>query len=439
MLTRLNTLFKIFFIFFISTLSYAETMNTTLDNGLKVVIKKDPRAPVVTSHLWYKIGSGDEQNGITGISHALEHMMFKGTEKFPGSKFSDQVEKFGGSENAFTSRDYTAYYQTVPKSFLEDVIKMESDRMKNLQLKKSDFIKEIEVIKEERRLRTDDQSEAIAYEKLHATAFVNNPYHNPVIGWMEDLETMEVEDLQVWYDRWYSPNNATVVIVGDVDIKKTLQLVKKYYGPIKTMQLPVRKDKKEPKQFGTKLADLKIDGKQPYLIFGYKVPSLTSSDMNYKDCFALYVLSSILSYGDNSRLSKELIRQKKLAYAVDSSYSLFARNDSLFLVDASPVSGINLKNLEKEIESILYSYKKSMVTKRDLDKILAQVIAYEVYQQDSLFYQAYVYGMTSTTVGSIDIIKKFTDYVGSVTSQDIMSVAKKYFVPTNKTVAYVNK
>ena len=146
-----------------------------------------------------------------------------------------------------------------------------------------------------------------------------------------------------------------------------------------------------------------------------------------------------MSYGDNSRLSKELIRQKKVAYAVDSSYSLFARNDSLFLVDASPVSGINLKNLEKEIESILYSYKKSMVTKRDLDKILAQVIAYEVYQQDSLFYQAYVYGMTSTTVGSIDIIKKFTDYVGSVTSQDIMSVAKKYFVPTNKTVAYVNK
>ena len=280
-------------IFLLSFDVRAEIMEKTLDNGMHVILKKDKRAPVVTSHIWYKIGSADEVSGKTGLSHALEHMMFKGTKKNPGGLFSEVIAKLGGKENAFTSKDYTAYYQTLPSQYLEEAMKFESDRMTNLVVSKDDFLKEIEVIKEERRLRTDDQPEGIAYEQLYASAYNNSSYHDPIIGWMEDLHNMTEEDIFNWYKNWYAPNNATAVIVGDIDFDETFKMVEKYYGSKKRVDIQKRIQRNEPVQFGEKNISIIIKDKPSYLITGYKVPSINTK--KYRKVGMLCIVSVIRS------------------------------------------------------------------------------------------------------------------------------------------------
>ena len=416
----------------------AEIMERTLDNGLHVILKKDTRAPVVTSHIWYKIGSVDESSGKTGLSHALEHMMFKGTKKNPRGKFSEVISKLGGKENAFTSKDYTAYYQTLPSQYLEDAIKLESDRMSNLVVSKEDFLKEIEVIKEERRLRTDDQPEGIAYEQLYASAYNNSAYHDPIIGWMEDLHNMTEKDIFNWYKSWYAPNNATAVIVGDIDFDKTFKLVEKYYGNKKNIKIDNRVERVEPEQFGEKNISIVIPKKPSYLITGYKVPSLNTKNIEKWECYALSVLSGILSSGPNSRLQKVLIREKKLASYADSGFSMFSRKDPLFLIDVNPMVGRKISDIEIEIELIIQELKSKLVTQKELDRIKAQVLASEVYQQDSIDYQARILGMVKTSVGDTRIIKKYTANINSVTADQVRKVAKKYLVSNLKTSVKVN-
>ena len=416
----------------------AEIMERTLDNGLHVILKKDTRAPVVTSHIWYKIGSVDESSGKTGLSHALEHMMFKGTKKNPRGKFSEVISKLGGKENAFTSKDYTAYYQTLPSQYLEDAIKLESDRMSNLVVSKEDFLKEIEVIKEERRLRTDDQPEGIAYEQLYASAYNNSAYHDPIIGWMEDLHNMTEKDIFNWYKSWYAPNNATAVIVGDIDFDKTFKLVEKYYGNKKNIKIDNRVERVEPEQFGEKNISIVIPEKPSYLITGYKVPSLNTKNIEKWECYALSVLSGILSSGPNSRLQKVLIREKKLASYADSGFSMFSRKDPLFLIDVNPMVGRKISDIEIEIELIIQELKSKLVTQKELDRIKAQVLASEVYQQDSIDYQARILGMVKTSVGDTRIIKKYTTNINSVTADQVRKVAKKYLVSNLKTSVTVN-
>ena len=429
---------SIILIFATSFNARAETMEQTLENGLNVILKKDKRAPVVTSHVWYKIGSADEISGKTGLSHALEHMMFKGTKNNPGDVFSQTISKLGGKENAFTSKDYTAYYQTLPSQYLEEAIKLESDRMNNLVITKDDFIKEIEVIKEERRLRTDDQSEGIAYEQLYANAYSNGPYRDPIIGWMEDLNNMTDKDILNWYKGWYAPNNATVVIVGDIDFEETLKLVKKYYGSKKKENIKERTNRSEPVQYGEKNISIKIEDKPSYLIIGYKVPSFNSSSVKKWECYALSVLSGILSSGQNSRLLKTLVRDKKIASYADSGYSIFARKEPLFMIDVNPIVGKKISTIEYELSKIVKDLKTKLVSKKELDRIKAQVLASEVYQQDSIDYQARILGMVKTSVGDIGIIDKYTSNISSVTALQVREVARKYLVPSLKTTIKVN-
>ena len=235
----------------IATSAFATAHEYTLANGLKLVVKEDHRSPVVISQIWYKAGSTDELNGKTGVAHVLEHMMFKGTAKVPGGEFSRRIAAAGGRENAFTSRDYTAYFQQLQKSKLPLAMELESDRMRNLVLTKEEFAKEIRVVMEERRLRTDDQPRALVHEKMMATSYQSHPYRRPVIGWMNDLENMNVDDAKEWYDHWYAPNNAVLVVVGDINPKEIFALAQKYYGAIKPRQLlPLdkRKPQTEPKQ-----------------------------------------------------------------------------------------------------------------------------------------------------------------------------------------------
>ena len=442
---NINIVSKLFFtnvfIIILIIISYdarAEIMERTLDNGLQVILKKDVRAPVVTSHIWYKIGSSDEVSGKTGLSHALEHMMFKGTKKNPGGKFSEIISKLGGKENAFTSKDYTAYYQTLPSQYLEEAIKLEADRMSNLVITKKDFLKEIEVIKEERILRTDDQPEGVAYEQLYASAYNNSSYHDPIIGWMEDLNQMTDKDITNWYKSWYAPNNATVVIVGDIEFNRTFKFIEEYYGSKKRSAIKERVERKEPKQFGVKNVSITIDEKPSYLIMGYKVPSLNTKNIDHWECYALSVLSGVLSSGQNSRLQKILVRQKKLASYADSGYSMFSRKDPLFLIDVNPMVGKKINVIESELNKIIDNLKSNLVTKKELDRIKAQVLASEVYQQDSIDYQARILGMSKTSVGNIDIIKNYTSNINSVTAEQVRKVARKYFQLNLKTAVKVN-
>jgi zinc protease len=413
-------------------------MEKTLKNGLQIILKKDKRAPVVTSHIWYKIGSADEVSGKTGLSHALEHMMFKGTKKNPKGLFSTVIAKLGGRENAFTSKDYTAYYQTLPSQYLEEAIRLESDRMTNLVINEEDFLKEIEVIKEERRLRTDDQPEGIAYEQLYASAYNNSSYHDPIIGWMEDLNNMSYKDISDWYKNWYAPNNATIVIVGDIDFDKTFRLVEKYYGTKKRMGIKERILREEPKQFGEKVNSIKIDGKPSYLITGYKVPSINNENIEKWECYALSVLSGILSSGQNSRLQKVLIKEKKIASYADSGYSMFSRQDPLLMIDVNPMVGVGIDLIENELQNLIEDLQTNLVNKKELDRIKAQVLATEIYQRDSIDYQARILGMIKTSVGSIKVIDEYTSNINAITAQQVREVAKKYLVENLKTTVTVN-
>ncbi|RMG55212.1 MAG: insulinase family protein, partial [Gammaproteobacteria bacterium] len=245
-----------------------------LRNGMQVIVREDHRAPVVQSMVWYRVGSSFEHSGITGISHVLEHMMFKGTKRYPGGSFSRIISENGGQENAFTSYDYTAYYQYLAADRLEVALKLEADRMRNLTLAEKDFLKEVEVVKEERRLRTEDNPDALTLERFLATAWMNGPYHNPVIGWMTDLDSLTIEDLKDWYRRWYAPNNAILVVVGDVDPTRVLALARRYFGVLPAEPLSTPKPRTEVEQHGERRITVHAPAEVPYLIMGWKAPHL---------------------------------------------------------------------------------------------------------------------------------------------------------------------
>ncbi|MEJ2393857.1 MAG: pitrilysin family protein, partial [Candidatus Thiodiazotropha sp.] len=249
-----------------------------LDNGMKVIVKQDTRAPIVVSQVWYKVGSSYEYGGITGVSHVLEHMMFKGTENLEPGEFSRIIAANGGEENAFTGRDYTAYFQTLSNDRLEVSFKLEADRMRHLSLLPEEFLKEVEVVKEERRMRTEDKPTSLTYEQFLTGAYEASPYRIPVIGWMADLDALQVEDLQHWYRKWYAPNNATLVVVGDVDPQQVIALAEKHFGPLKSEPIGELKPRTEPEQRGMKRFTVRAPARQPYLILGFKTPVVGTAD-----------------------------------------------------------------------------------------------------------------------------------------------------------------
>ena len=279
----------------------AGIVDTTLPNGLRVIVKEDHRAPVMVSQVWYRAGSIDEFNGTTGVAHVLEHMMFKGSKTVPPGEFSKRIAAAGGRENAFTSRDHTAYFQQMHKDKLELSMQLEADRMANLVIDDASFAKEIQVVMEERRMRTDDNPQSVLYERLMAAAYQAHPYQRPIIGWMNDLEQMTGQDARDWYTRWYAPNNATLVIAGDVNADAVLALAQKYYGALKAQPLPVRKPQTEPAQVGIKRINVKAPAKLPYLIMAYHAPVLRDWKQDWVP-YALQILGGVMSGNDSARL-----------------------------------------------------------------------------------------------------------------------------------------
>ena len=405
-----------------------------LDNGLKLLVKEDHRAPIVVSQVWYKVGSSYENNGITGISHVLEHMMFKGTDKVKPGEFSKLIKEQGGRDNAFTGRDYTAYFQILEKSRLPISLELEADRMRNLTLPPEEFTKEVEVVKEERRMRTEDNPRALTYEQFNAIAYTNNPYKNPIIGWMNDLDNLNVEDLRKWYSHWYAPNNATIVIAGDVEPHTVYEQVKKYFGPLPKSDVPTVKPRVEAEQVGPRRVTVRAPAKVPYIMLGYKVPVLHTAKQDWEP-YALEMMASVLSASRSSRFAKILVREKQIAIDADTGYSMDSLHNEMFLVDATPAPGKTISEVEQALREQLNRLKTEKVSEQELTRIKAQVIANDVYEKDSVFYQAMSIGMLETVGVGWQKADEYLDKIRAVTAEQVQQVANKYLLDDHLVVA----
>ena len=408
-----------------------------LDNGLKLIVREDHRAPVVVSQVWYKVGASYEHDGITGVSHVLEHMMFKGTDDYPAGEFSRIISENGGSENAFTSKDYTAYFQRLEKSRLQVSFELESDRMRNLHLQEKEFIKEINVVMEERRMRTDDKPTALTYEQFGATAFISSSVRIPTIGWMNDLENMQLSDLQHWYERWYAPNNAILVVVGDVDPEAVLKLAKQYFGPLQPEVIVPPKPRLEPPQKGKRELIVKVPAEVPYTIMGYKAPVLATAEERWEP-YALEVLANVLDGGDSARLTRDLVRGSQIATSAGAGYDLYDRQAGLFLLDGTPTESSTVAEIQKALFEQIQRLQDEPVTDEELTRIKSGVVASAVYELDSIFYQAMKIGQLEAVGLDWRLADEYVDRINAVTAEQIQSVAKKYLVEEALTVAVLD-
>jgi zinc protease len=408
-----------------------------LKNGLKILVKEDHRSPVVVSQVWYKVGSSYEPNGITGISHMLEHMMFKGTDKLQPGEFSRIIAANGGNENAFTGRDYTAYFQTMEKSRLPVSFELEADRMRNLHLLDEELKKELQVVYEERRMRTDDNPRAKTQEHFTAMAYSNNPYKNPIIGWPSDIENYTIDDLKAWYQRWYAPNNATLVVVGDVEPTAVFSLAEKYFGELKPSEIIAIKPQQEIPQLGIRRMVVKVPAKLPYLVMGYKVPVLKTVE-NEWEAYALEVMAGILDGGSSARLETNLVRGKQLAVSVGAGYGLASRLDELFMLEGTPVQGKTVNDLEVALKEEIEKLKYELVQQDELQRIKAQVLANAIYERDSMFYQGMQMGMLETVGLGWQKENEYVKKVSQVTAEQVREVAQKYFKDDTLSVAYLD-
>ncbi len=420
----------------IPSLTFADVSEFELDNGLKLIVKEDHRAPVVVSQVWYKVGSSYEHNGITGISHVLEHMMFKETKNLKPNEFSQIIAENGGEQNAFTGRDYTAYFQKLHKDRLEVSFKHEADRMRNLIISEDELLKEREVVAEERRMRTDDNPKSMLRESFNATAFVNSPYHHPVIGWMSDINHYQADDLRAWYQKWYAPNNATVVVVGDVEPQAVLALAKKYFAPLQPEQIATLKPQIEVEQKGIREIKVKAPAELPYLMMGWKIPVVsTATTENAWEPYALEVMAGILDGGNSARFAKELVREQQVATSVGAGNSLFSRLKDLFMVAGTPANGKTVDELKSAVIEQIERIKNEPVTQQELDRVKAQVVAEAVYERDSVFYQAMQIGMLETIGLDWKLSDQYVENVNAVTAEQIQAVAKKFFIDDKLTTA----
>jgi zinc protease len=386
------------------------------------------------SQIWYRTGSMDEFNGTTGVAHVLEHMMFKGTKKVPAGEFSKRIAAAGGRENAFTSHDYTAYFQTLQKDKLPLAFELEADRMANLVISDKEFEKEIEVVRNERRWRTEDKPHSLVFERLMATALQAHPYRRPIIGWMDDLQNMTAADAREWYARWYTPDNATLVVVGDVKARDVFKLADKHFGPIKAKPLPARKPQQEPEQEGIKRVTVKAPAKLPYMIMAWQAPILKDADRDWEP-YALEMLSAVLDANAAARFPKNLVRGSQIAVEAGASYDSVQRGPGLFLVDGTPSEGKTVAELETAVRAELERIKQEGVSEEELTRIRSQVIASQVYQRDSMFYQGMKIGEVVTVGFGHDLVDKRIEKLKQVTPQQVQEVARRYLVDDRLTVA----
>jgi zinc protease len=407
------------------------TAQFTLPNGLTVIIKPDRRAPTAVHMLWVRVGSMDEVDGTSGVAHVLEHMLFKGTDVLKPGEFSQKVAALGGRENAFTARDYTGYYQQIPSNKLEDVMKLEANRFTANQWADEEFKKELEVVKEERRSRTEDNPRSLMWEALNAVMFSASPYRRPIIGWMSDLDALTPDDARNFYRQWYAPNNAAVVIAGDVDVAAALALVEKYYGTIPARAIPARKPRQEPVQTGIRRLDFKAPAEQAYVSLAFKVPQITSplaTDTATVDAYALIVLSAVLDGYSGARLDRALTQgDNALADSAGSYCGLSGRGPQICALDGVPAKGKTASQLEAALREQVAKVAREGVSEAELNRVKTQWVAGQVYSQDSVFSQARSLGnnwAVGLPVGTDDLV---IERLRKVTAEQVKDVAARYF------------
>ncbi len=421
----------------------------TLANGLTVIVKPDHRAPTAAHMLWVRVGAMDEVDGTSGVAHALEHMMFKGTATIKAGEFSRLVAALGGRENAFTSRDNTGYYQQIPAGKLEDVMKLEADRFANNQWLDEEFKREIEVVKEERRLRTEDSPRALMYEAAAAVTFAASPYRRPIVGWMSDLDAMTPNDVREFYRRWYVPANAAVVVSGDVEVAEVRRLAEKYYGGIPARPVPERKPRIEPVQSGLKTLNFKAPASQAYVSMAFKVPQLVAADLMDnaatpdtpspgRDALALTALSAVLDGYSGARLARAMEQGEGAARIADSagaSNGLYGRGPQLFMLDGVPAAGKTTEQVVAALRQQVALIARDGVSEAELNRVKTQWQASETYKLDGVFNQARELGSNWINGMPLDADERLIAKLKTVTSAEVQSVAARYFGDDQMTMA----
>lgn len=405
-----------------------QVYETVLPNGLKVILLENHKAPLVTFQIWYRVGSRNEAWGKTGLSHMLEHMMFKGTEKIGPEEFSRIIQENGGNDNAFTSHDYTAYFENLSADRVQVAIDLETDRMQNLILREEDFRTERMVVMEERRLRTEDNPQSVLIEQIMATAFEIHPYHWPIIGWMEDIARFTLEDLKTYYKTYYNPINALLVVVGDFKKEELLPKIEEAFGSSPKGVGPNQEKDKDPPQIGERRILVKKEAQLPFLVMGYHVPNLREPDS-----YVLEVIATLLSGGKSSRLYQGLVWEKRLVLSADAGHDLLSRDPSLFTLSADLLPGKEVAEVEKAFDQEIERLQRERVGEQELKKAKNQLEASFIFGQDSIFNQARLLAHHEIAMSW----KAIDDYIPSirkVTPEDIQRVAKKYLIPDNRTV-----
>ncbi|KQX89090.1 peptidase M16 [Variovorax sp. Root473] len=408
----------------------------TLANGMTVIVQPDRRSPTAVQMVWVRVGSMDEVDGTSGVAHVLEHMLFKGTKTVPPGEFSRRVAALGGQENAFTMRDATGYYQQIPVGSLEQVMKLESDRFANNQWPDDEFKREIEVVKEERRLRTEDQPRALLGEQQNAAVFTSSPYRRPVVGWMSDLESMTPADARAFFQRWYVPANAVLVVVGDVDVARVRALAEKYYGSIPARAVPERKPRTEPAQRGIRRIEFKAPAEQAYVSLAFRVPQLTNVDDANSDAWALVVLSAVLDGYAGARLDRALTQgPARVADSAGAYAGFVGRGPQLFMLDGVPAAGKTAETVEAALRAQVARVAKEGVGEAELARVKTQWVASETYKRDSVMAQARELGSNWIQGLPLDASERIVARLQAVTAAQVQAVAARYFGDDQLTVA----
>jgi zinc protease len=412
----------------------------TLSNGLQVLVIPDRRTPVVTQMIWYKVGSADETPGKSGLAHFLEHLMFKGTSKHPIGEFSQTVLRIGGNENAFTSTDYTGYYQRVPRDQLAKMMEFEADRMTGLILRDENVLPERDVVLEEFNMRVANNPEARLTEQIMAALYLNHPYGRPVIGWRQEIEKLDREDALAFYRRFYAPNNATLVIAGDVDVKEVRPLVERTFGEVAPQPaIPVKRLRpQEPTPAGPRtvtLSDPRVE--QPSVRRYYLVPSAATAAAGESP--ALDVLAQLMGSGSNSYLYRALVIDRPLAVNASPGYQGTSLDPTQFMISASPKPGVEFSQIEQVIDGVIADVGQNPVRAEDLERVKTQLIAEAIYAQDNQATLARWYGGALTTGLSIEDIRSWPDRIRAVTAEQVRDVAQKWLDKKRSVTGYLIK
>ncbi|HJZ22173.1 MAG TPA: pitrilysin family protein [Bradyrhizobium sp.] len=423
-----------------TTVTSERPASFTLPNGLQVVVIPDHRTPVVTQMIWYKVGSADETPGKSGLAHFLEHLMFKGTSKHPAGEFSQTVLRIGGNENAFTSTDYTGYFQRVPREQLGRMMEFEADRMTGLILKDENVLPERDVVLEEYNMRVANNPDARLTEQIMAALYLNHPYGRPVIGWHQEIEKLDREDALAFYRRFYAPNNAILVIAGDVDAAEVRPMAERTFGPVAAQPaIPehrIRPQEPEPVAPRTvTLADPRVE--QPVVRRDYLVPSATTAAAG--ESAALDVLAQLMGGGSNSYLYRALVIDHPLAVSAGASYQGTSLDPTQFMISVSPKSGVEFSQVEQVIDSVIADIGQNPARAEDLERVKTQLIAEAIYAQDNQATLARWYGGALTTGLSIDDIRNWPDRIRAVTAEQVRVAAKKWLDKKRSVTGYLIK